>query len=278
MNNNAEEYVGGMLTRTRLFMSEEECAKVRNTTVAIAGLGGVGAITAELLARWGVRKFRLLDMDKYEPTNLNRQLFATSETLHQSKVEVAAERILKINPHAEIEMKVIEMINNENAKTFVRDAGIVVQNADRPSAKLLYLAAQELKVPLVNGYATITGGRVQVFDYRDSACDSIFERLWHKFKLKGMKPLQEMDADEVTAFDQKFVHATAPSLNFVTNMVGCWIVAETIKVLTGKGTVANYPKYLEFDTFDLTMKVQNSLSPLNRDNLARLKPLITGQS
>ena len=64
--------------------------------VAIVGLGGVGAITAELLARWGVKRFRLLDMDRYESSNLNRQLFATSKTLGRYKAEVAAERIMEI--------------------------------------------------------------------------------------------------------------------------------------------------------------------------------------
>lgn len=270
----AEQYVSGMLTRTRLFLDEQSCAKVRNTTFAIAGMGGVGAITVELLARWGANKFRLLDMDRYEPTNLNRQLFATAGTLGRSKVEVAAERIREINPHAQVEQMVIGMVNNDNARGFVEGAGMVIQNADRPSAKLLYLAARDCKVPLVNGYATVSGGRVQVFDYRQSPCESILERWWQKLKLKGMKPLAEMDPQEVAAFDQKFVHATAPSLNFVTNMVGCWIVAEAIKVLTGQGKVAHYPRYLAFDTFDMTMQLRNSLSPLDPVNVRRLAALV----
>ncbi len=271
---NEQDYVNGMLSRTRLFFSEADCDKVRNATFAIAGMGGVGAITVELLARWGVKKFRLLDMDKYESSNLNRQLFATSKTLNLPKVEVAADRIKEINPHAEVEEIVIEMVNNDNAKAFVEGADIVIQNADRPSAKLLYFAARDCKLPLVNGHATITGGRVQAFDYRTSECETALERIWQKLKLKDMKPITEMNAEEIQEFDKNFVHPTAASLNFVTNMVGCWIVAEAIKMLTGKGKVAKYPKYLDFETFKLTMKLRNSLSPLDPINIKRIQSLL----
>ena len=147
-----------MLQRSSLFFSREELDKIMNTTVAIAGLGGVGAITAELLARWGIKKFRLLDKDKYEPTNLNRQLFATTKTLGQYKVDVAAKRIREINPYAEIEMMIKEPITNENGHRFLKDVDILIQTTDSPSGLIFYKIAQRNKVPVVNGYTTITGG------------------------------------------------------------------------------------------------------------------------
>lgn len=269
-----QEYIKGMLTRTALYISEESLETVRNTTVAIAGFGGVGAMTAELLARWGVKKFRLLDMDSYEPTNLNRQLFATSKTIDGVKIEVTADRLKEINPYVEIEMSVKEMVNNDNAIPFVEGAGIVVQNADRPSAKLLYEAARKCKVPLVNGYATVSGGHIQTFDFRNSDCRSKLEDWWTKLKTKHLKPLDKMTPEEVVAFDKEFVHPTAPSINFVTNMVGCLITAEVIKLLTGEGKNVLYPNYLEFDTFNYSMKVRNSLSPIDPGNIRRAKDLV----
>ena len=271
---NEQEYYEKMLSRTALGMDEAALETVRNTTVCLSGFGGVGSMPAELLARWGVKKFRLLDMDFYEPTNMNRQIFATSKTLDRDKIEVAAERIMEINPHAEIEMSVKEMVNNDNAMPFVEGAGVVVQTADRPSAKLLYEAARKCKVPLVNGYATFTGGQVQTFDFRKSECSSKLEEWWSSLKFKDMKPLDQMTPDEVLEFDKNYVHPTAASLNFVTNMVGCLITAEVIKVLTGQGKCAHYPNYLEFDTFDLSMKVRNSLSPLDPGNIRRAKSLV----
>jgi tRNA A37 threonylcarbamoyladenosine dehydratase len=111
-----QDYISGLLERTLLFYREETVEKVRDKVFAIAGFGGVGAITAELLARWGIRKFRLLDKDRYEPSNLNRQLFATSRTLGQYKTDVAAERILEINPYAKIEMAIKEPVDNPTAR------------------------------------------------------------------------------------------------------------------------------------------------------------------
>lgn len=268
--NDEQDYVSGMLTRTLLYMEQESVEKLRNTVFAIAGMGGVGAITVELLARWGVKKFRLFDMDVYEASNLNRQLFATSETIGTYKVDAAADRIKKINPYAEVEMFVREMANNYNVEPFVKGAGMVIQNADRPSAKLFYLNAQKHKVPLVNGHATITGGIVQSFDYRSSPCTSVLDDWWAKFKFGDQKSLQKMTPEEVLKFDKSYVHATAPSLNFVTNTVGCLIVAEAVKLLTGQGKPASYPNYLVFDTFNYQMKIRNSNSPFNPDNINRL--------
>ncbi len=272
--NDENSYVSEMLARTRLFMDEAAVEKIRNTVFAIAGIGGVGAITVELLARWGVKRFRLFDMDVYDASNLNRQLFATSKTLGMYKVDAAAERIKEINPYAKVEMSVRGLANNENAEPFVKGAGIIIQNADRPSAKLFYLYAQKYKIPLVNGFATVTGGRVQTFDYRKSSCESILERLWKKIKYGNQKALTEMSAEEITAFDKTWVHATSPSLNFVTNMIGCLIVAEAVKLLIGYGKNVHYPKYLTFDTFDFDMKIRNSLSPFNSENIHKMRFLL----
>lgn len=271
---NEEEYIGGMLNRTLLYFDKESVDKVKSSVFSISGLGGVGAITAELLARWGVNRFRLLDMDRYEPSNLNRQLFATSKTLGRYKVEVAGERIKEINPYAEIEMAINDRVDNENVHQFIKGADIVIQNADHPSCKLFYLTAREYGVPLVNGYATVTGGRVQAFDYRKSPCKSVFEEWWNKLKFGDMKPLEEMDQGEIREFDRQNVHATAPSLNFVTNMVGCLIVAEAIKFLTGKGKSICYPRYIVFDTFKMTFKIRNSNSLINLDNLKRVRNVL----
>jgi len=263
-------YISGMLDRTLRYFSKEDVEMVRNTVFAISGLGGVGAITAELLARWGVKRFRLLDMDVYDESNLNRQLFSTSRTIGRNKVNVTEERIREINPFATVEMKIADRVDNQNVHQFVENADFLVQNADHPSCKLFYLAARKHKVPLVNGYATITGGRVQSFDYRISSCTSFLEKIWNKYKFKDTKPLESMSRNELVEFDNQNVHSTAPSLNFVTNMVGCMIVSEAIKLITGKGNSVQYPNYYYFDLFKNKSGIRNEVSPLNPDNIAKL--------
>ncbi len=270
---NEQKYISCMLDRTLRCFKKDDVEKVRNTTFAISGLGGVGAITAELLARWGVKKFRLLDMDKYDETNLNRQLFASSNTIGRFKVDVSEERIKEINPYAEVELKIPDRVDNENVHRFVQGADFLIQNADHPSCKLFYLAARKHKVPLVNGYATITGGRVQVFDFRNSNCSHFLEPLWTKLKHGDSRSLEEYSKDELIEYDRKNVHPTAPSINFVVNMVGCLITAEAIKLITGNGKNIKYPEYLYFDMFSCKTVVRNTHSILNIDNWLKIKSL-----
>lgn len=272
-----QEYIAGMLDRSALFFTQAELDKVRNSTFAIAGLGGVGAITAELIARWGVKKFRLFDKDRYDRSNLNRQLFATSKTLGKLKVEVAAERIKEINPYAEIEMTIADQVDNKNVHEFVRGADIIIQTTDSPSSKLFYLAAQKHKVPLVNGYSTITGCRIQTFDYRNFKCTTLLDFLWNRLKFRNQKPPDKMNRQELNDFDDQYVHTTAPSINFVTNMVGCLIVAEAIKLIAGRGKVIHYPQYLELDIFNFKMKIRHSTSAFDLKNIKKLFAVITSR-
>ena len=73
--------------------------------VIIFGLGGVGGSLAEALTRAGIGHFTLVDKDSFDETNLNRQLFATYKTVGMNKTDVAKERMLSINPNAEIETR-----------------------------------------------------------------------------------------------------------------------------------------------------------------------------
>jgi len=119
-------------------------------------------------------------------------LFATSKTLNKLKVEVAAERIKEINPYAEIEMTIADQVDNKNVHEFVRGADIIIQTTDSPSSKLFYLAAQKHGVPLINGYSTITGCRIQTFDYQNSQCTSFLDSLWQRLKFRNQKSLDRM--------------------------------------------------------------------------------------
>ena len=91
-------------SRTELVIGKEGVEKLNNTKVAIFGLGGVGSFVLEGLVRAGIGNFVLIDDDKICLTNLNRQILATRKTVGQPKVEVAKQRILDINPDANVEI------------------------------------------------------------------------------------------------------------------------------------------------------------------------------
>ena len=89
-------------SRTELLLGKEAMNKLEDARVAVFGIGGVGGYVCEALVRSGVGKFDLIDDDKVCLTNLNRQIIATRKTVGKYKTDVMKDRILEINPKAEV--------------------------------------------------------------------------------------------------------------------------------------------------------------------------------
>ncbi|OQA29264.1 MAG: tRNA threonylcarbamoyladenosine dehydratase [Verrucomicrobia bacterium ADurb.Bin345] len=89
--------------RTELLLGKAALNRLRDAHVTVVGLGAVGSYAVETLARAGIGHFRLVDFDRVQPSNINRQLLALESTLGRSKVELARERVLGINPLCEVE-------------------------------------------------------------------------------------------------------------------------------------------------------------------------------
>ena len=89
-------------SRTELLAGQQGMQKLARTSVAVIGLGGVGSYSAEALARSGIGKLILIDYDVIEPTNINRQILALQSNIGKPKVELMQQRILDINPKAEV--------------------------------------------------------------------------------------------------------------------------------------------------------------------------------
>ncbi|MBR4105290.1 MAG: tRNA threonylcarbamoyladenosine dehydratase [Thermoguttaceae bacterium] len=102
--------------RTELMIGRDALTRLQNSCVLVAGLGAVGSYAVEALARSGVGRFRLVDFDDVQPSNINRQLFATWETVGRLKTDVAKERIAAINPAAQVETRPT-LINDKTLPT-----------------------------------------------------------------------------------------------------------------------------------------------------------------
>lgn len=89
-------------SRTELLIGQENVKRLQQARVAVFGIGGVGGYAVEALARSGVGTLDLIDNDKVSLSNLNRQIYALHSTIGKYKVDVAKERILDINPQAEV--------------------------------------------------------------------------------------------------------------------------------------------------------------------------------
>ncbi len=89
-------------SRTELLLGKERADKLRNKHVLVAGVGGVGAYTIEMLARAGVGELTIVDADVVKPSNRNRQLIALSSTENKLKVDIMRDRLLDINPKIKV--------------------------------------------------------------------------------------------------------------------------------------------------------------------------------
>ena len=94
-------------SRTQLLLGADNMDRLSNAKVAVFGIGGVGGYVVEALARSGVGSFVLVDDDKVCLTNINRQIIATRKTVGKYKVDVMKERILEINPDADVEEEML---------------------------------------------------------------------------------------------------------------------------------------------------------------------------
>ena len=111
----------GIFQRTELLLGKDRMAKISQQKVIIFGIGGVGSWCAESLVRTGVEHLTIVDSDRICVTNINRQLHATTKTVGQVKTDALKQRLLEINPHAEI-TAIQQIYNAENHEQFQLDA------------------------------------------------------------------------------------------------------------------------------------------------------------
>lgn len=140
------------LERTHLLIGEDGVKKLSESTVAVIGLGGVGAYAAEMVARSGVGKMIILDSDKVSDSNRNRQLLATTSTLGKSKAPLMGQRLLDINP--DLELKVIEeYLTEDNVEDILGGTKIdfLVDAIDTLSPKIALISyCVKQQIPLVS--------------------------------------------------------------------------------------------------------------------------------
>lgn len=143
--------VNSWKARTQLLIGEEAIARLSNAHVLVAGLGGVGAYAAEQLVRAGVGQLTVVDGDKVNPTNRNRQLPALISTTGRPKTEVMAERLLDINP--DLKLIVIQEYIKDQRMIDILETGYdyVVDAIDTLSPKVyLIYHTMRLGMPLIS--------------------------------------------------------------------------------------------------------------------------------
>lgn len=138
-------------SRSELLIGKEAIEKLKNSSVVVFGIGGVGSYTAEALARSGIGRLILVDDDRVCITNINRQIIATTRTVGKPKVDVMKERILEINPNAEV-ITYQKFYNSESADEILKpDYDYVVDAIDTVSSKIdLVVKCKEMGLLIIS--------------------------------------------------------------------------------------------------------------------------------
>lgn len=187
-------------SRTELLFGREAMDKLQNSRVAVFGIGGVGGYVCEALVRSGVYHFDLIDDDQVCLTNLNRQIIATRKTVGQYKVDVMRERILEINPDADVTVHKCFFLP-ENADEFpFEEYDYVVDAVDTVTAKIeLVMKAQEKGVPIISSMGAgnkLDPSAFKVADIYKTRVDPLARVMRREMKKRGVKKLKVVYSEE----------------------------------------------------------------------------------
>lgn len=223
-------------TRTELLIGKTGVEKLKNSKVIVYGIGGVGSYVVEALARAGIGHIVIVDFDKVDITNINRQLLATHSTIGKDKIEVMKERILDINPNAMLEAyKPDEIENGEeslinNSVTYVVDAIDTITN----KIKLIERANKEnVKIISATGAANkLDPTAFEVADiYKTSMCP-VCKILRKELKQRGIKHLKVVYSKEIPIkpkIEEKTNERVLGSISFVPSVAGLIIASQVVK-------------------------------------------------
>lgn len=178
-------------SRTELALGPEGLEIMKNSTVAVLGIGGVGGIAAEALARSGIGRVVMIDKDTVDITNVNRQVIALTTTVGQPKVELMRDRINLINP--ECEAVALKMFYTEETyeQLFEYPLDYVIDASDTVSYKI-HLIKQCLQrgIPMISSMGAankMDPTRFQVADISRTSVDPIARVIRQKLRKEGIK-------------------------------------------------------------------------------------------
>ena len=246
-------------SRTELLIGAAALAKLAGSKVAIFGIGGVGSFVAEGLARSGVGHFVLVDDDCICLTNINRQLHATMKTVGQSKVAVMRERILEINPRAQVTVIQKFYLPETAIDFFAERYDYIVDAIDTVTGKIdLVLQAKERDIPIISCMGAgnkLDPTRFEVADIKKTSVCPLAKVMRQELRKRGVTALKVVYSREsprapvVAADNDCATGCVCPegttrkcttrrqipgSISFVPSVAGLIIAGEVIKDLIGE--------------------------------------------
>lgn len=250
--NPAFEYFEAFSRNIGLLTSEEQ-ARLREFTIAIPGMGGVGGAHLIAHVRQGFEKFKIADMDVYELKNFNRQYGANMHTLGREKVHVMKEEALKINPNCQIEI-FDSGITSENIDSFLQGVDLTVDALDAfavDARRMLFNESLSRNIPVVTAGPIGFGTAFLIFMPGGPNFDTYFavkDSMTYHDKLIaffiGLLPkMLQRSYLKGTNLNEK----RGPSSIGAINLCAGVVAIQVIKILLKKGIIHPVPYYHQFD-------------------------------
>lgn len=187
--------------RTAILIGENALNRIRKAKIFIAGVGGVGGYVAEALVRAGVGCVGLCDYDLIDTTNINRQVYALTDTVGQLKIDVAAERIKKINPEAQIRLYPFKIDADTIATLPIEEYDYIADAIDDVKAKVLLIKRSiQYGIPIISAMGT--GNKLDPFKFKIDVIEKtntcpLARAVRRELKSIGIKGIQVLFSEEV---------------------------------------------------------------------------------
>ncbi len=186
--------------RSSLIYSEEALEKLSNCRVAVFGVGGVGGHALEALVRSGIGRIDVIDADVVDETNLNRQLLATRDNIGRKKVDVARQRVLSINPDAEVVTYDLFYLPETKGEFDFSSYDYILDCIDTVSGKVsLIEEAKAAGVPIISAMGC--GGksdpsRLKIADIEKTSVCHLAKVMRLELRKRGIKKVKVVYSDE----------------------------------------------------------------------------------
>ncbi len=226
-----------LFTRTIGLIGDAAVEKLKNSAVAVFGIGGVGSAAVEALARAGVGILCLVDSDTVNSTNINRQLIALNSTVGKLKTEAAKERIADINPDATVIS--MPVFYDKDTDIDLSKFDYIIDAIDTVTSKLLLIEnADRLGVPVISSMGTGNKLSPEMFEvcdiYKTSVCP-LARVMRRELKARGIKKLKTVYSKEIPKENNlpvpKGKRQLPASISFVPPVAGYILAGEVIKDL-----------------------------------------------
>lgn len=183
-----------MDTRTERVIGKENLEKIKNSKIAVLGVGGVGGYVTEMLARLGVGELTIVDFDKVDKTNINRQVIALNSTIGLSKVEIFKKRIFDINPNCTVTAH-MEKISKDNFPLILnKNYTYVIDAIDDINAKIeIAKYCKENNLKLISSMGTGNRYKMPQFEIADifkTSYDKLAKKMRRLLKDAGIESLK----------------------------------------------------------------------------------------